>query len=781
MFKHELLVGTMTSLTIAAQLSVGQAYESDAVGLKDEHCCIEFDQETGGLRRIANLLIPDEALKGVRAEICPFRIYSDFTKEFELTDNPADISRSVIQLGCCRLVQVTTHKDCFELCYEADGLEVRLRITSGGELGSSDWLLWVKNTGSEPREIMVNFPCLDGIRLGPEGATNLATAMNQAGTITPAWANRGGVVGDGGQVSMQWHAIWDPTSRSALGLIVMDPDVQAKMLVLEEPSIEIRYFPPRKLAPGESIELPAARLLVYRGDWRPAARAYRKWYSRAYTRAEPPVWFRHSDGIDGRHFKKGGPGIDADYGGQSALDSFKELPAMHLRTPIDNIEYAFYSRGSMLHGAHTDGDNIIREDMGGVQAMRDGIADVHRLGLHATLYIEGYIVHKESELAKSGRAERWSVMHKDGSITGNYTAQGFYHMCPGCIEWQDHLVHTVERLLRETGADGVRLDSLGFYFLPCYNPAHRHTTPFGYNEWMKQLLAKVRQAALSVNPNALLTTEAPVDWFGQWFHGALTQVYPRDLPPMRLAVGPYRPYAYANSGPMWGAISGLPGGRTCGEADLEELEANWLCARFPVHETLVWGEVSDKDPLSSDPEIVTRQFEAQDYCVVVAVRPACKDAFALPAYTGTSDHRGDYILTLPGLAAQVEDAVLCDVETLTWSHLPVQRCDGNLLLNLHTNFALVILRGPHAPAIVNLQKLPQLSPGESIVVNLVALSSGLAQRARVTAPGLHVTPQEVTMPGTVTITVPPDAITGHYAVYASGENALGLKRFLAVR
>ena len=81
--------------------------------------------------------------------------------------------------------------------------------------------------------------------------------------------------------------------------------------------------------------------------------------------------------------------------------------------------------------------------------------------------------------------------------------------------------------MRETGADGVRLDSLGFCFLPCCNPAHGHATPFGCNEWMKQLLAKVRDAALAVNPDAMLTTEGPVDWHGQWFHGALTQVYPR--------------------------------------------------------------------------------------------------------------------------------------------------------------------------------------------------------------------------------------------------------------
>jgi glycosidase len=61
-------------------------------------------------------------------------------------------------------------------------------------------------------------------------------------------------------------------------------------------------------------------------------------------------------------------------------------------------------------------------------------------------------------------------MHKDGTIDGPYTKQGFYHMWPRLHEWQDHLADTAARLLRETGVDGIRLDSLGFYFLPCYTP-----------------------------------------------------------------------------------------------------------------------------------------------------------------------------------------------------------------------------------------------------------------------------------------------------------------------
>lgn len=773
---------TIGLVLLCAQSSLAQGDPpAEDLALQNDYCRIEFEARTGALGGIINRVVPDECLKGIAPGACPFRIYSDFTKEYELGDDPAAISRWVMQPDSARLTDVRQAARALTLIYSQDSIEVRLTVTIAKDSGESDWSLRVTNRERKSRDIMVTFPCFDGVRLGRQGAANLATAMNQAGTITPAWAHAGGVVGNGGHMSMQWHAIWDPASRSAFGLIMMDPEVQPKILSLHEPSIEVQYFPPRRLKPGASMNLPAARVLVYRGNWRPAARAYHAWYSTAYRLVTPPAWFRESDGCEGRHFKKGGPGVKADYGGQFVLDSFAELPAAHLRVPFDNLEYAFYSRGSMLHGVHTDGDNIIREDMGGAAAMKEGIAGVHRLGLHTTLYIEGYIVHKESDLAKTGKAERWSVMHKDGSITGGYTSQGFYHMCPGCVEWQDHLAQTVERLLRETGADGVRLDSLGFYFLPCYNPAHRHETPFGYNEWMKQLLAKVRRAALSVNPNALLTTEGPVDWFGQWFHGALTQVYPRDLPPMRLAVGPYRPYAYAQAGSVWGAISGFSGGRTCWEADLQPLEANWLCARAPVHDTLTWGDVADQDPQSSDPEIVTRRFEGRDHWALVAVRPVSQDPFGWPAYTGRSEHRNQYTLTLPGLAYEVEDAVLCDVDTLTWTRVPVRHRGTDAQLDLSTNFALVILRRPGGRPLVGFPELSPVERGRSVETRLEAVTNGATGRVRVDAPGLQVAPQEVAAPGSVTITVPPDAPPGLYAVRVIGDNALGIKRFLRVR
>ena len=64
----------------------------------------------------------------------------------------------------------------------------------------------------------------------------------------------------------------------------------------------------------------------------------------------------------------------------------------------------------------------------------------------------------------------------------------------------------------------------------------------------------------------------------------------------------------------------------------------------------------------------------------------------------------------------MEDTILCDVETLTWAPLEPERHGDDLRLNLHTNWALVILRRPGGPTVVGFETLPALRAGELLGV-----------------------------------------------------------------
>jgi hypothetical protein len=777
------------------------------VGLENETVRIAFDAQAGELISLKNLVRGDEYLKDRTNNGGPFRIFSDFREDFDVSTkggryvasvDPADIAGSIVDPLKCRLVSRSFRRTrtglSLDLTYEdATGRwRADLEVWLPDRGNTSEWNLEITNISPVATVQMTAFPDVSGFRLGQDGNTNLQTALRDGGSIVPAWSGSGGVYGNGGMQSMQWHALFDRKMGECLGLIVQDGEIRNKWFRFPEPRIQVVYFPAATLAPGQSWKAPKTQLMIGNGDWKPVARAYSAWFSGAFKMVETPEWVKALDGWHGVWFaKKGGLQPDGGGGLAHAINSFTELAEVYREQPVDMHEYAFHTQGSALHNVHTDGDNILRSDLGGAAALKEGISAIHRLGYRFTFYVEGYIVHQTSELAKSGKAQRWSVMHKDGTITGDYTKQNFFHMCPGCLEWQDHLAEVASRLVRETGADGVRLDSLGYYFLSCYNPAHRHDTPFGYNQWIQQLLDKVSRAVRAVNPECVLTTEAGVDFYSQWFHGALIQTYPRDLPLVRLALPAYRPFVYSQGGPVFCSLAGLPGGGN-GYPNLTEqrqLDENWRSMRQGVGETLVWGEVADEDPQASLPDVTCRLFSGPEYSVVVGARAASDAPLRFPDNVGLSNKREPFTARVKGVNGPVEGAYLYDIEKAVVTRLKVRKEGDDWILPVeNTNWFMVLLRPPQGPALGSFSALRTLHAGESAEVDLALLTPAsrkakvqatLASRGLAFAPG-NTTSVSVTLPGKATLVVPAGTAPGRYEVELKGEKLVGIKRFVVV-
>ncbi|MCX6623763.1 MAG: DUF6259 domain-containing protein, partial [Acidobacteria bacterium] len=532
------------------------------------------------------------------------------------------------------------------------------------------------------------------------------------------------------------------------------------------------------------------------GDWKPVARAYSQWFGSAFHMAERPAWV---DGIDswmGMWFaRKGAPPPPGGCGGTAiCLNDFSELAENYRQRPVDLHEYAFHSRGSARDNVHTDGDNILRDDLGGAPALKKGVAAVHELGYRFAFYIEGYIVHEASELAKSGKAARWSVMHKDGSITGAYTKQGFFHMCPGSTEWQDYLAGAASRLVGETGADGIRLDSLGFYFLPCYNPAHRHDSPFGYNRWLQQLLEKVSRAVRAVNPECVLTTEAPADFYSQWFHGALHQTWTigRDLPPMRIALPDYRPFNYQMAGPIYGSLTGFPGGTFGYEGNTPELrvlDENWRAMRYGVSATLLRGAVPDRDPEASLPDATCRQFFGPGYSVAVCARVQDATPWNFPREIRLPKDHPAFTVRLHDVRGALEQASFYDLERGAVAPWRIRREGAGAVIDAAgSNWFLAVLREPGGPEVAAIDPVAELRAGESreIAVGLIAgePKSG-PRRATLSARGLRFRGGQrsvtVNVPGKAVLVTSADTPPGRYEILLDGPNLIGMKRFVVVK
>jgi hypothetical protein len=118
---------------VAALRATDSGGDNGSVELNNGNCQIVFDRERGELLSIRNAILGDECLKGVDSSDAPFRIYADFTQEFEMPD--ADYTKS-FGLGSdiramCRTV-LGPGDCCLKDVRQDDGLT--LTYEGGGEI-----------------------------------------------------------------------------------------------------------------------------------------------------------------------------------------------------------------------------------------------------------------------------------------------------------------------------------------------------------------------------------------------------------------------------------------------------------------------------------------------------------------------------------------------------------------------------------------------------------------------------------------------------------------------
>jgi len=787
---------------------------------------LSFDARTGALLAIRNLETGGTCLNAGRSAASPFAVYHDFHREFDVElrsgygtnriTPPAKIASSEFSAKRAT-AEFRGQGSRTRIAYQNPDQPWRAELTvEAGE--GKDFVrlrLKVTNVSDQPRAMMAVFPYLHGIRLG-DGRKNLMAVNDEAGYIRPLWAKpccdyrhpeAGGIHGCGMQVSMQWGCAFDEASGDALGFIVEDPDFRNKEIAYDKPSIQVRYFPPRMLESGQSAEFPAVRLMAYRGDWKPTAQAYRKWFTRSFDLPPLPKWFRNIDSHRGAWSFKPGQQIEQPPEAITALgnfmESFEDLPSIYLRQPSELVELCFFSHASMgadvtgRRFAHMDGDNTVRADLGGTAAMREGVRRLHAMGYRFTLYVEGYIINDDADIVTKGEARQWAVTNRDGTNQGLYSQARCLHMCPGSAGWQEHLARTCAALVRETGADGIRLDSLGGYFFPCFNPAHHHESPFDYNRWLGELLAKVGRAVREVNPDCLLMTETASEIIRPHFHGSLSQAVneaqvtaSRDVPTMRVAMPEYGIILHNPHGPVSASLAGFPGGSVSWPASgkFAETERRWRMARFPVGHVLRWGDAAYDNPPSDRADVTTRRFGGQGMDVVVGARhryPRGKNLSGYYVRNTDIDIRRDpvrFSATVDGLPARPTRVYLVDILNRTARTVSGRFARGSATFEVDANwFQLIVLHDRDLPLAIMQEPQPAQSGRTiSIDVDLIGPKKGASLRGVLRAQSLGVEKTAVTLPGPVRLAIPTNAPAGMHVLTLEGGGFLGAKCFLKV-
>ena len=770
-----------------------------------------FDSKTGRLTDIRNLETGNSCLKKTAVTGNPFAVYYDFHREYELPGipngpdplpAPSQLARKIFAPATAETAKFKRKGGTLSITYMGGPWQAELTVSQEGCF--SRWRLQVKNISTHSCQMMGVFPFLNGVRLG-NGRRNLMVVNDEAGYVRPLWTKghqeRGGVYGHGSVMSMQWGCLFDEETKDALGFIVEDGEIRNKEILYEKPSVQVRYFPPVTLKPGGTLAFPPVRLLVYTGDWKLTATAYHRWFTENFRMAKPPSWVRKIDSHRGRWVFKRDQELpwpkEAVRATSNFMASLAELPAIYLREPADIFEIAFFSRAGMgeknsgKRFAHTDGDNTVREDLGGVKAMREGIRGIHKLGYRLTLYIEGYIVNDDADIVLKGTARDWAVMNKDGTNNGVYTALRHLHMCPGAAGWQDHLARSCAELVRRTGADGIRLDSLGAYFFPCYNPRHRHENPWDFNRWICQLLQKVARAVHKVKPTCFLTTEMGVDFFSQYFHGSLSQCFndarvaiSRDVPPMRVALPEYTVILHAPHGPVSASLAGYPGGSVYWNLPgiFPQYEEKWRTARFPVADVLRWGNAAHDNPQTSRQDVTCRRFSVPGMEVVVGARyqyPNIKTGGYLERNANITirKDRVSFDVRLKNRPEKPCRAYLMDILNQTVREMPPD--EGRYSVDCNW-FILVMLYDRNWP-LVRMVSPASGVPGQELhlSIEVVGRKSARPIQAHLTAQSLKLD-QTITIPGAVRIRLDKTVSPGKHLVTLEAKGVLGARTFVDI-
>lgn len=402
--------GQVTNVTsasrVAAQSATHEVKTDAVIGIANAFVQIAFDRNTGAMVSLKNLATQDEYLKNWGGDGNPFRAYVNttaipwFLQSDRVSDAPGALGGKLVDPVNGRLVSALfERKDTAGTLHivgrHADpDVTYKLDVTLPDEDVTLSLAIAVTNSGKAPCDIVVAAPYFSGLCLGTNPDTNLGIRLLGFGQSRgKAWANAGGIYG--WQWGGQWNAIYEDSTKTGLGLIVKDTSMQDKALCRHPGGVMYVCYPTKQvLRPGESVQYPAAEILVHQGNWKFVAHRYGDWFRSAYKLRQQPRWI---DGVDmflGNWIPSPSVIEENRKAGDSptAFTSFRQMPLLYLGANYDLQEWAQYWQGVIRHDIydaynHTDGIYDFREDLGGAQALNEGVANVDRLGRQVGLYI----------------------------------------------------------------------------------------------------------------------------------------------------------------------------------------------------------------------------------------------------------------------------------------------------------------------------------------------------------------------------------------------------------
>jgi hypothetical protein len=246
-------------------------------------------------------------------------------------------------------------------------------------------------------------------------------------------------------------------------------------------------------------------LLPYTGTWHTAARFYRSWFDSVASVRPQLDWVRDASGWLLCILKQQNSSVMWDY------PSLEKLADIADQRGLDILGLFGWAHGG--HD-HLYPDYIPDPQMGGPEALRRALKEVHRRGKRSIIYANGQLMDIATEYYRTQGKDQ-AVLREDGTpVRQDWQKFKIFPpvkcvlACQAAEGWHKRMFE-LARQAHDLGADGILFDQLGVTGpMPCWAKNHGHPSPaMVYAGERAAWLRRVADEMKRIAPTFIVMTE----------------------------------------------------------------------------------------------------------------------------------------------------------------------------------------------------------------------------------------------------------------------------------
>lgn len=408
----------------------------------------------------------------------------------------------------------------------------------------TDWSLKITNRSEKNVKLQTTFPLLENIKIGENLKDNYYFWPMHTGWVGNKSYELGSAYGQ--RLWVPVMDVFNPSLGGGVYTYVKDTTGAIKGLLLRKTNetgqvgVDYNYiFYPnekpqpfnyntglgmatvyleRELKPAEAFSPAPAAIGVHPGICLEPLKRYSEWAHKTWYKHEPvPVWFQNQFNIVAVHNKAGNAGF---VNGFHPGDRFIASEQINPDGRDQHLQWSAWWKNPVADAAISGwGDYDYNPDWGGLEPLKAEIKKCQEKGSRVTFYACSRALGKSARILKE-HGEDWAFMAKPGVPNDDW---GAFNVCTQIHDWQDYLAETYRRIMKDTGVDGMYLDT-SCEILLCVNPKHSHSQNLADDQ--VRLLKKIREAVKSVKPDGSFMMEfCGSDYFSQYVDGTWAQTF----------------------------------------------------------------------------------------------------------------------------------------------------------------------------------------------------------------------------------------------------------------